>query len=248
MRLAFALVAVLAAVVGFAVPTSAEDPEEPLFPLAAPLFVDLDDDPEDEVVRIRETGCFVAGELVAPPCPDDEFPARRIRIEIGDFCEGELRTHDVLRRDEGYPILAEVVELDRRTRRPELIIGAADGASGRAGQIVVGRLTDVEGEPCPRFRRLLSLGPHTPSTRKPSRASYHATGGVRDANLRKQYGGQELIVEQPWYTRRDAGCCPTYISRADFRYDREEDRYVRYRSRIRRLGEDRPARTMGPRP
>ncbi|WP_372790907.1 hypothetical protein [Paraconexibacter sp.] len=209
----------------------AEDEE---LTLQTPLEINVDRDPEPEIIRVREITCYSDSGETAPPC-EGEFPNRDLQIELVNRCHGVERSTPLLVRSENFVTVAEAVELDGRRGR-EFIVGAASGASGRNGQMVVGRVRDT-GDGCPRFRRVLTLGPYTPRTRKPRRASYHATGFVIARSLRRDFPGRELVVRQPWYRSNDGGCCPTYLSSAYYRS--KNGRYVRYRTRVERLSRDR---------
>ncbi len=213
---------------GSAGPASAQSDDG--LPLETPLMLNVDRDPELETIRVREITCYVEDGESAPPCQGD-FPNRDIQIELVNQCNGVEQVTPLLVRTENFVTLAESVELDGVAGR-EFMVGAASGASGRNGQILVGGVRDT-GDGCPKVRRLLTLGPYTPRTVKPKGASYHATGGIVARSLRKDLKGKELIVSQPWFRSGDAGCCPSFVSTAY--YGVKNGRYVRYRTRTERI-------------
>lgn len=220
------LVVPVLAAAAFAVgPADAQD--TPL-PLEEPLQLNVDRDPALETIRVRTVRCYVDGETSPPPCADPDG-VRDIMVELVNVCDGAEKATPLLVRTENFVSGAQSLEIDGDPADREFIIAAASGASGRNGQIVVGDVRD-RGDGCPRVKRLLSLGPFRAATVRPKGAKYHSTGDVVAENLRKDFKGKELQVLQPWYTSRDAGCCPSFVSKALYRYKASTDSYVRYKS------------------
>ncbi len=228
-RILAVLAALAAASAAILVPVAtAEDPGDG-DPFATPLSINVDADPEPESLRVRELRCGGEPET-PPPCAADSVPT--IQIDLVDTCKGAELVIPLLVRTETFATVMESVELDGKPGR-EFIVGAATGASGRNGQIIVGAVR-ARGDGCARVRRLVALGPSIPRTRKPRGSKYHATGGLIVRSLRRDFPGKEIVVYQPWYRSGDAGCCPSFESAAYLRYRPSTDTYVRYRSRIRR--------------
>lgn len=211
-------------------PAGAQDAD---LPLATPLQLNVDRDPEPETIRVREISCFDAEGSSAPPCDTgDPGVGREITVELVNVCDGVERATPLFVRVEQFVTVAEAVEVDGAPGR-EFLVGGASGASGRNGQLVLGAVRDT-GDGCPKLKRLMALGPVKAKTRKPAGASYFATGGLVLASLRREFRGKEIVVSQPWYTRSDGGCCPTFVSTGYYRYRSSTDSYVRYKSRTMR--------------
>jgi len=230
MRRLLALPLLAVATLAAAGPSQAQDEA---LPLATPLQLNVDKDPELETIRVREVRCF-GGESETPPCAvDDPNIGRDLTIELVNVCNGVEKATPLLVRTENFVTAGEAVEIDGDTTAKEFIVGAASGASGRNGQLLAGAVRD-KGDGCPTFKRLMSLGPRTAKTVKPKGSSYFATGGLSVKSLRKDFKGKEIIVSQPWYRSSDAGCCPGFVSTSYYRYRSSTDSYVRFRSKIER--------------
>lgn len=203
-------------------------------PLSEPVVVaNLDGDPANERVVVREISCGSPEGATPPPCDRETTVFREIQVDLVDECGGtERRTALLPRTEEAVDQLA-ARELDGNPSRRELVVTAYSGASGRVGSGAVVRLVDGP-DGCAKVRRLFTFGPARARTPKPKGASSHAIGTLRVLSLRKDLPGKELRFSEPWYRRADPGCCPTWISTIDLRYDARTDRYVRYRSRITR--------------
>lgn len=196
-----------------------------------PRAVNLDGDPELETVLDRDVTCYGDGEQHSPPCGKDE--AREAQVTIVDTCAGVQRRFDLFHTPQSMVTKLKVLEADGEPSRPELLVDGRSGAAGYIGEVAVVRLggTPTCARPVFLFRH---PGPRA-RTRKPRGAFRSTTGFVTAHNYRKRYRGRELRLKQSWYRGSDAGCCPTWISSRYFRYSRGRDRYVPYRSKIRRL-------------
>jgi len=203
-------------------------------PLSDPVVVaNLDGDPANERIVVREISCGTPDGTTKPPCDRETTVYRQLQVDLVDECgEDERRTALLPRVEEGLDQLA-ARELDGDASRREIVVTAYSGASGRVGSGAVVRLADGS-DGCARVRRLFTFGPAKARTRKPKGASYHATGTLRVLQLRRDFHGKELRYSEPWYVRSDPGCCPTWTSTIDLRHDTKTDRYVIYRSRIKR--------------
>lgn len=205
-------------------------------PLSDPVVVaNLDGDPANERVVVREVSCGSPDGTSKPPCDKEATTYRELQVDLVDECGGaERRTALLLRVEEVVDQLA-ARELDGDQARRELVVTAYSGASGRVGSGAALRLRDGP-DGCATVRRLFSFGPAKARTRKPRGASYFTVGTLRARSLRRDYPGKELQYSESWYRGGDPGCCPTWSSTISLRYDRRADRYVKYRSTVRRLG------------
>lgn len=206
------------------------------FPAAAlaaepPRAINLDGDPEPEAIVDRDVTCYRDGRQQPPPCGQDE--AREAQVTIVDSCAGAAQTFDLFRMTRNTVTKARVLEADGDPSRPELLVDGRSGATGRIGEVALVRL-DGGGATCAKPRFLFRHPGLRTRTRKPHGAKYAATGFVTVRDFRKRYAGQELRLDQPWYRASDFGCCPSWISSRYYRYSRGNDRYVPYRSKIRR--------------
>jgi hypothetical protein len=92
---------------------------------------------------------------------------------------------------------------------------------------------------CPAPKVLFEIPSRRWTTSKPRGASYASTGEISVREADRRFKGREVVLRQPWYRRDDAGCCPTWVATAVFRFEAKRDRYVKARERVRRLPEPR---------
>jgi hypothetical protein len=108
----------------------------------------------------------------------------------------------------------------------------SDGASGRVGDYAIAGIgPTLDGAGCPQ-RRFLFRYPHPdfPLPREPrglDTGSYSAT-------LRSVRGRLQVRTVEGLYSRRDAGCCPSYTRTSEWRLEASGARFVRVQSRLRR--------------
>jgi hypothetical protein len=72
-------------------------------------------------------------------------------------------------------------------------------------------------------------------TRRPRGTVTASTFSVLVKDIERRFRGKELRLTEGFVTRSDAFCCPSVRKSTYFRYDAARDRYVRYRTRLRRL-------------
>jgi hypothetical protein len=182
-----ALVLVLALVVVLAAPASASQPTRT-------QRVNLDGDRARERVVVSHS--IGSGES-----------APRARVDVLDRCRGAWRRHSLAAGD-GMVERAQVVELDGRTARRELLLVLESGAGGVAKAV---RL-DGGGRTCARPRTLFEHSPQPPP-------SGHALTGfdVRLAETHPRRSRGIAVVET-------YGTCAW--RRSDYHYDRGSDRYA----------------------
>lgn len=204
--------------------------DEATGPLARPLSVDLDADGADETVEAREVRCLSEGEYVPPPCADDALA--ELVPTLRDTCAGQAVAFDLLPRHQ-FIRIARATELDGDAARPELLLDGRSGASGRAGSIAVWAYRDA-GEGCSKPRALFRWPGKATSGRRPRGAQFLSFGAVVAAELRERHPGRELRLREAWADGDDGGCCPTIQRVTDFRFSAKRDRYVRYRTKVKR--------------
>jgi len=187
-------------------------------PAPAPVDVELDGDPEAERV-----GLDVA----------DPF-AKRAYVE--DTCGGSVRRLPLGRADELHAV--RLLRTVGDPGPPRLFQEGSSGATGRNGAAILVRLpAGTPADPCPRLRtlfRLPNLGAGPWRLPRGPRGTYAGSFSVLPRDLRANLAGEELVVRVGRYRRTDAGCCPSYVQTTSWRHDPARDRFVRYRTTIRR--------------
>lgn len=208
-------------------------------PLSDPVVVaNLDGDAANESIVVREISCGTPEGTSTPPCDRETTTYRRVQIDLVDACGATDRRTALLPRVEEIVDQLRAVELDGDAARKEVVVTGYSGASGRVGSGAVVRLRDGA-DGCATVRRLFAFGPARARTHKPKGARDFTVGTLRARSLRggRDFPGKELQYSEAWYRRGDPGCCPTWSSTISLRFDRAKDRYVTYRSTVRRLRE-----------
>jgi hypothetical protein len=187
-------------------------------PPIAPVEVELDGDPEPERVGLDAADPF----------------AKRAYVE--DACGGTVRRLALGRADEFHGV--RLLRTADDPGAPRLFQEGSSGATGRNGAAVLARLpAGTPADPCPRLRVLFRLpNPAAGPWRLPRgpRGTYAGSFSVLPRDLRADLPGEELVVRVGRYRRTDAGCCPSYIQTSSWRHDAARDRFIRYRTTVRR--------------
>jgi len=183
------------------------------------------------LVDVRETGPAEV-ELDGDPAPERVASRKlaefRYSPRIEDDCLGARRLGPV---DESVAI--ESVKVRGTAGLPFLWTSGSTGATGRVGHFRLHRLTRPVETGCPTLDTLFAY-PNAPGFRLP-RARRGTSAGSFSASPRVVGGELRIRTVEGLYRDDDAGCCPSFTRTSDWAYDRERDRYVRTRSRTRRL-------------
>ena len=225
-RLLLCLVLALAA--GVCASAFAQRPSQPL---DTPRLADLDGDGTDETVRARETACFSAEDAHPPPCTRDDL--RTLVIEVADTCgPGEVAL--TLSREMEYVSIGRLIDADRDGRARELAFEIRAGASARAVQAkIVSFRAGANG--CVAVRRTLFSYPRPETIGRRPRGTSFSTGSLQIRNFTPRYAGLELRTIESYARGTDPGCCPTWQRTTYWRFDKANDRYRTYRTKLVRL-------------
>jgi hypothetical protein len=221
---------VLAATAGVCASAFADRPSQAL---DRPLLADLDGDGADETVRARETACFNAEESHPPPCARDDL--RTVVIEVADSCSGA--PGDValtLSREMEYVSIGRLIDADRDGRARELAFEVRAGASARGVQAKIVSFR-AGADRCVAVRRTLFSYPRPQTIGRRPRGTSFSTGSLLFWNFTKRYAGLELRTIESYARGDDPGCCPTWERTTYWRFDRADDRYRSYRTKLVRL-------------
>jgi hypothetical protein len=200
--------------------------------IGAVKVANLDGDPEPERVVPQQYCEALDGSLhlPQPACTDEQFARRRLEIE--DVCDGVTARRNISSVQDSVDRL-RVVEADGSSDRPEIFFDMRSGATGRLGELRVVRFDDGPGCPTPRYLF------RYPSMATLGRLSRGAVGRVNFfARLRDysgRYRGQEVQLGETYVDRNDAFCCPSFRRVTYFRYRAGPDRYVRYKTGVKRI-------------
>jgi len=151
----------------------------------------------------------------------------RTKITVSDTCRGRK----VRRRIAGPQDNLVFIRLKRADTRPgrEVFVDMRSGAASRQGEVRV-----------MAWRRCKPRGLFVYRTTKPTRAPKGSNGEVGSftAKLRdvtKRYRGLEVALDERFLDKNDPECCGSFQKVSYWRYDRGRDRYVAYRSVVKRV-------------
>ncbi len=162
----------------------------------------------------------------------DPSIGRRTFVQISDRCPNGPLARTVSGRNERLQFL-KLVNADP-IRGKEVFFTIRSGASGRGGEsrLVAWRPT---GDPSvcrtPQYLFRYSIDNATPRPRgTTSVAGFDVTLRERES----AFVGQEVLLTERFVRPGEAFCCPSVTKRTFYRYEPEIDRYVRYRTSVRR--------------
>jgi hypothetical protein len=199
------------------------------------ISANLDSDRSLEQVVPRRLCEAPDGTLTVPPppCSDDQFPRRRIEVE--DSCDGKQFTFAISSVQDFVDRL-RVTNADGTTKRPEIFFDIRSGATGRGGEAGVVRiLDDRRGTTCPRVKVLFRYPSKATRGRIPRGAAGRDSWSPILRDFTRRYRGKEIRLIETYVDRNDAFCCPSFERVTYFRFSRPRDRYVRYRTHVRRI-------------
>jgi hypothetical protein len=210
--------------------------DRPRQPLDTPLLADLDADGTNETVRVRETACFDARGTSQPPCSASEDAFRTLVVEVADTCAGGQGGEHALTlsREMDYVSTARILDADGDGQRRELAFELRAGASGRGVQAKIVSFRAGDGG-CVAVRRTLFSYPRGDSIGRRPRGASFSTGSLQIKDFTKRYPGLELRTIESYARGNDPGCCPTWERTSYWRFDRADDRYRTYRTKLVRL-------------
>jgi hypothetical protein len=197
------------------------------------ISANLDSDHALERVVPRRVCESADGALTVPPCSDEQFPRRRVEVE--DACDGKPYTFAISSVQDFVDRL-RVTNADGRTKRPEIFFDIRSGATGRGGEARVVRIAnDRPVGPCPRTKVLFRYPSKSTLGRIPRGAAGRDSWSPVLRDLTHRYRGKEIRLVETYVDRNDAFCCPSFERLSYFRFARARDKYVRYRTRVRRI-------------
>lgn len=155
----------------------------------------------------------------------------RTAIQVRDTCRGRNVRRRVAGPQDNLATL-RLKNLDAR-RGAEIIVDLRSGASGRLGEarVVAWRRG---GAACRTARSL-----YTYRSERPTRAPAATIGEVsffslRPKELTARFRGAELVLVEQFLKKGEPGCCGSVRKRTLLRYSRGKDRYLPYRTSVRR--------------
>jgi hypothetical protein len=197
------------------------------------ISANLDSDRSLEQVVPRQVCESADGALTVPPCSDDQFPRRRIEIE--DSCDGKPYTF-AISSVQDFVNRLRVTNADGTTKRPEVFFDIRSGATGRGGEARVVRIVnDRQVGICPRTQVLFRYPRKSTLGRIPRGAAGRDSWSPFLRDFTHRYRGKEIRLVETYVDRNDAFCCPSFERVTYFRFSRQRDRYVRYRTGVRRI-------------
>jgi hypothetical protein len=194
----------------------------------------LDSDPALERVVARQLCEASDGKLTRPPCSEDQFPRRRMEVE--DECAGKPYTFAISSVQDFVDRL-RITNADGTTKRPEIFFDLRSGATGRDGETGVVRIIDERpGRSCPSLKILFLYPSKSTLGRIPRRAAGRDSWSATLRDFTRRHRGKEIRLTETYVDRNDPFCCPSFERVSYFRFSRPRDRYVRYRTLVKRIG------------
>jgi hypothetical protein len=189
--------------------------------ITKPLVADLDGDGVAERLVVRTHR--------------DKTGFRQRKIELRAECpDGSKLAVEVLRPRDAISEL-RTIEADGLEGQPEVLLEGRSGASGRASLTKLIRFDPpLDGVGCGEVRTLFRFDTTRPRP-KPPRGYSTGSSYVRVRNYEPSRPGREIRLVESLLGRRDAGCCPRFERISMWGYSENRDKYVRLRSKIRRI-------------
>jgi hypothetical protein len=186
-----------------------------------PLVADVDGDGAQERLVVRTVRDKV------------DFPQRS--IELRDTCaDGSSFAKEVLRPHDAISDL-RTIEADGLATQPEVLMEGRSGASGRASLTKLIRVDPpLDGAGCSEVRTLFRFDTTRPKPKPPRR---YDTGSsfVRVRDYEPSRPGREIRLVESLLGPRTPGCCPRFQRISLWVYSDNQDKYLRLRSKIRRI-------------
>jgi hypothetical protein len=182
---------------------------------------DLDGDAAKETVYTAQ---------VDLPGVSDEFDPTQ--IHISDTCGGATVDQKVSGEEDGVVAL-KLRRIDTR-RGAEVFLDMRSGASARQGETRVVAWRKHAGTPCRKARYLFKY-----TSRKPTHAPRGTNGEVSSFEVKvgersRRYRGKEIALAEVFTRPGEPLCCGSVKKVSYWRYSRGRDKYVRYKTKIRR--------------
>jgi hypothetical protein len=196
---------------------------------SAPAFVgpeqrrgDLDGDPATETAR-----------AVRVDIPGVENRFDQTEIRVSDDCDGQRIDQRITGVQDNLALL-RLKRADTRRGR-EVFADLRSGAAGRVGEARLVAWRVSAGFPCRVPRDIFRY-----ETEDPTRTPRGGTGDISSflisvRNIVRRYRGLEIALDERFLRRGDATCCGSIKKVTYWRYSARRDRYVRYRTVLRRL-------------
>ena len=153
-------------------------------------------------------------------------------VRVADTCPDGRQFDARIAGPQDNLALMRLKAADTRPGR-EVFVDLRSGAAGRLGEARLVAWRERAGLPCRAPRNLFFY-------KDPTRRPRGSTGDVssfliRVRNITRRYRGLEIALDERFLRRGDANCCGTFKKVSYWRYSRARDRYVVYRTVVRRV-------------
>jgi hypothetical protein len=182
----------------------------------------LDADAAEETVRSVR---------VDIPGVADEFD--RTEIRVSDTCGSTSVDRRIAGPQDNLAKL-RLRRIDTR-RGAEVFVDLRSGAAGRLGEARVVAWRARSGAVCRRPRNLFRYRADRPTRRPRGTTGDVSTFSVRVVERAARYRAREVVLSEFFLAESDPTCCGSVKKTTYWRYSRRRDRYVRYRTKLRRL-------------
>jgi hypothetical protein len=158
------------------------------------------------------------------------------RLVVQDTCAGAPYTRTISSEQEAV-VKLEVSNLADITPRPEIFFDMRSGAAARVGQIGIVSWEDgTTAGSCPEPRALFKYPSKRTNGRLPKRVKAVSAFDAALRDVSKKYAGKELRLTEFYVDANDPLCCASYRRVTWFGYSAGRDLYVRFKSRLKRIG------------
>jgi hypothetical protein len=183
---------------------------------------DLDGDaPEEAVSSVR----------VDIPGVADEFDQTEIRVS--DTCGSTPISRRIAGPQDNLAKL-RLRRIDTRSGA-DVFVDLRSGAAGRLGEARVVAWRRRSGATCRGPRNLFRYKADKPTRRPRGTTGEVSTFAARVVERAARYRAREVVLTEFFLAESDPACCGSVKKVTYWRYSRGRDKYVRYRTKLRRL-------------
>lgn len=153
-------------------------------------------------------------------------------VRVADTCADGRQFDARIAGPQDNLALMRLKSADTRPGR-EVFVDLRSGAAGRLGEARLVAWRQRAGFPCRAPRNLFF---YKDPTRPPRGATRDVSSFLISLrNIVRRYRGLEIALDERFLRRGDATCCGTYKKVSYWRYSRARDRYVPFRTVVRRV-------------
>jgi hypothetical protein len=182
---------------------------------------DLDGDSAKETVYTAK---------VDLPGVADEFD--QTEVHVSDTCGSTTIDQRISGQQDGLVTL-KLRRIDTR-RGAEVFFDMRSGASARQGEARVVAWRKHSGTPCRKARSLFKYRSTKPTHRPSGTTGEVSSFDVKVRERARRYRAKEVVLSEVFLRPGEPFCCGSVRKLTYWRYSRARDKYLRYRTKVRR--------------